>query len=1084
MQKKIDFMTLKEKIQNLLDQIPPSRRKKGEDYFDSQRVRCEEYKPQTCALFAKVSDHQVRLQLVGEEFTRCSCYLKTTCSHIAASLYFVLSQQKEPTVSIDPELDSLMQYFGLKQLPPPLPSPPEVVSQFKKIFFVIVQTNPLLARIYLGHFFGSNPKPTKVSSSSLFEIYSDGFQKTDKVLEILSDFLKKDQLREKVLSFEFEGGHSTLQKIVSSCSCYFKDYQKDPLSWENSVEAYFDWEIAEDFKTQKLVCRSDKPVVLLTDLDVPCYLDPKSGTIGYLHFQGSLQKVQAILKMPFIEQKNVQQVHDMITSVEPSLIRNKPKEVNIKSVDRFSHARLEIQIEEKPRYFYHNYSDEEEVVSAYLSFVYEGYEVPYQNYFQNQAILKEEKEIVTVQRSHKAEKKAVKLLNELGWDFQGDFLSFEIEDLQNSITEFMLNQKEKLEKLGWEITISEEFPVQDIYETEEWYIHANESTTDWFDIELGTLIDGERVNMIPFLSKLVAENKKQGDGNILEFLESKETVSFIAEGGKLIVVSADKVKNVLEPLLVEFENEESLKKDASQLHLSKWSSAVLNEMEKAEGFVRARWIGSETLRSFVDKIKQMKQLPQIALPKKLKCNLRPYQLEGVSWLQFLRECDLNGILADDMGLGKTVQTLTHILIEKESGRMKSPTLIIAPTSLMSNWLNEAEKFTPSLKVLILQGADRHDSFKKILKQDIILTTYPLLIRDKENYLPHEFHLLIVDEAQIIKNARTQSYQILQQLRARHRLCLSGTPMQNHLGEIWSLFNFLLPGFLGNERKFHSLFRRPIEKENNHARQQALNQRLHPFMLRRTKQQVIVELPEKTEIIQKIDLNSEQTALYEAVRLKAQERVMRAIAQKGLERSQIAVLDALLKLRQVCCDPRLLKLTANKRIRSAKLDYVMEILPQMIEEKRKILLFSQFTSMLHLLEEEMQQLKIPYSLLTGSTVNRKEAVDAFQKGSVPIMLLSLKAGGVGLNLTSADTVIHYDPWWNPSAEDQATDRAHRMGQTKNVFVYKLIMKGTLEEKILLMQEKKKALVNALMNADDVKGLQFSMEDIEQIFKPLS
>lgn len=438
-----------------------------------------------------------------------------------------------------------------------------------------------------------------------------------------------------------------------------------------------------------------------------------------------------------------------------------------------------------------------------------------------------------------------------------------------------------------------------------------------------------------------------------------------------------------------------------------------------------------------------------------------------------------------MGLGKTIQALSHLTLEKTSGRMKHPCLIVAPTSLMFNWRMEAERFTPHLKLMVLHGAKRKDQFNLIAQYDLILTTYPLLVRDKEILLKQNFYLLILDEAQFIKNSKSLAAQIALQIKASHRLCLTGTPMENHLGELWSLFHFMMPGLLGEEKKFSRLFRTPIEKHGNEERSQHLNKRIAPFLLRRTKDLVVKELPKKVETIRHVELDGAQRDLYETIRVTMQKKIRQEIAKLGLARSHIIILDALLKLRQICCDPRLLKTkTTKKKIaKSAKLELLITLIPELIEEGRHILLFSQFTEMLGLIEDELNKKKINYVKLTGQTKDRATPVKQFQNGTVPLFLISLKAGGTGLNLTAADVVIHYDPWWNPAVENQATDRAHRIGQNKTVFVYKFVAKGTVEEKILDMQQHKHALMKGLFSDKNTGKLKLSEKDLQGLFDPL-
>ncbi|MBM3202567.1 DEAD/DEAH box helicase, partial [Candidatus Woesearchaeota archaeon] len=500
----------------------------------------------------------------------------------------------------------------------------------------------------------------------------------------------------------------------------------------------------------------------------------------------------------------------------------------------------------------------------------------------------------------------------------------------------------------------------------------------------------------------------------------------------------------------------------------------------------SRWTfkGLEAITDLAKRLQQTRGIHAITPPRGFALQLRPYQLDGLAWLQFLREQNLSGILADDMGLGKTAQALSHLLLEKESGRMNQPSLIVMPTSLIYNWRREAQKFAPDLNILSLQGGDRKENFAAIPDHDVVLTTYPLLWRDEEQLGTHEYHLLILDEAQTVKNASSQAAQVVRKLKARHRLCLTGTPLENHLGELWAQFDFLLPGFLRDSKSFNSTWRTPIEKHGDKLRRNLLARRVKPFILRRRKEEVAKELPEKTIIVRTVELEGGQRDLYEAVRTAMNEKVQQAIASQGFARSQIIILDALLKLRQVCCDPRLLKLPSAGRVKErAKLDLLMNMVPELVNEGRRILIFSQFTSMLALIEAELKKHKLGYVQLTGETRDRETVIGRFQAGEVPLFLISLKAGGVGLNLTAADTVIHYDPWWNPAVENQATDRAHRIGQTRQVFVYKLVVAGSIEEKILVLQDRKAELAAGVLSEDTEALSKFGEADISALLEPL-
>ena len=551
---------------------------------------------------------------------------------------------------------------------------------------------------------------------------------------------------------------------------------------------------------------------------------------------------------------------------------------------------------------------------------------------------------------------------------------------------------------------------------------------------------------------------------------------------RYLTIPSEKIKPFL-AILLELFSGSRLDKDGA-LKISRFNAASLAEMD-AHSYGLFSIKGGDELRKLAQKLSDFKGIADTPVPGNLQTELRPYQKLGLNWLQFLREYSFAGILADDMGLGKTVQTLAHLLVEKQHGRMKNPSLIIAPTSLLSNWRREAERFTPDLNMLILQGTERKQLFYKIRDYDLIMTTYPLLPRDEETLLEHQYHYLILDEAQIIKNPLSKGAQIVRQIKSSHRLCLTGTPMENHLGELWAQFDFLMPGFLGDSAAFKKLYRTPIETFGNAEQKTRLSRRIAPFMLRRTKQEVASELPAKTEIIRSVPLYEKQAALYESIRLTMESKVREAIAERGLSRSHITILDALLKLRQTCCDPRTLPLEQAQKVnQSAKLDLLMELVPELLEEGRKILIFSQFTRMIALIEDELIKRMIAYSKLTGQTQDRDAAIQLFKSGEVDVFLISLKAGGIGLNLTEADTVIIYDPWWNPAVEAQAADRAHRIGQDKPVFVYKLITENTVEEKMIAMQDRKRALADSIYtDGSKEEALQLTAEDLTALFEPL-
>ena len=664
---------------------------------------------------------------------------------------------------------------------------------------------------------------------------------------------------------------------------------------------------------------------------------------------------------------------------------------------------------------------------------------------------------------------------------------------------FLERARPWLETQGFQIEIEDDFPYQ-VQEAEDWFVEVFEddlvSNNDWFDLDLGVMIEGRKISLVEPLGRLIAYRPQLLE-EIRELAED-ERIPLALDERHVLPVTVKRLRAWLGPLL-EFAGDEA------RPRLSRHNAASLVELEALPG----QWIGGEALRELGRKLLDFSGIEEALPAPGFRADLRPYQQVGLNWLQFLRSYGVAGILADDMGLGKTIQTLAHLHLEKASGRADLPSMIVMPTSLITNWCHEAALFVPDLKILTLHGPERALLFDQISKVDLIFTTYPLLVRDHEVLLQQEYHLLVLDEAQFIKNPKAHSHRVARQLKARHRLSLTGTPLENHLGELWAQYNFLMPGLLGDVRRFATVFRTPIEKQNDAERRTQLAERVRPFLLRRTKEEVLTELPPKTEVIRWVELTGEQRDIYESLRLAFDKKLRQVLATKGVAQSQIMILDALLKLRQVCCDPRLVKLSALPGRRSpvqaetssialeaeldhdedlhasssAKLGLLLGMLPELIDEGRRVLLFSQFTSMLSLIEEAVQKLGIGYVKLTGQTKDRETPIQRFQQGEVPLFLISLKAGGTGLNLTAADSVIHFDPWWNPAVEEQASARAWRIGQDKPVFAYKLLTKGTVEEKILALQERKRNLADNLLAGAAPSQHLITAEDLEVLFQPL-
>ena len=813
----------------------------------------------------------------------------------------------------------------------------------------------------------------------------------------------------------------------------------------------------------------------------PLYLDASRGLCGLADLKGmSTGQVSVLLKAPAMQ---IEALKKFRVDLMRQLGANIPMPPMLEPLPTLSGLTPKPCLVLRPVKL--TETDENGLIEAHMSFDYGGH----RNWWTGQGslvVVEAAEGRVMLQRDPAAELEAMSGLMELGLlSLRSGVFGMAGDGAQQTWMQWAEDDYAPLREAGFDVTVDDSL--------KGWIRHAeafsvnlqhqgdDEATSPWFDLSLGMEINGVRHNILPWLPELIAVAAHHPRDATTGLPDLPHFLYLPAPEGGFVRLPTDGLKPWMGALL-DLVGDRSHDFSGDSLKLSRMD-AMRTTAALGVGTV---WEGAKHLREMVQRLSGRSELPEIALPKSINAELRHYQQQGVNWLQFLREYGLAGILADDMGLGKTLQTLAHIQIEKDAGRLNLPALIIAPVSLMGNWKREAERFTPDLKSLVLHGKDRHEVADTINEHDIVIAPYSLLHRDRERWLKAKWHLVVLDEAQNIKNANTNAAQVASELHSRHRLCLSGTPMENHLGEIWSLFHFLMPGFLGSQKRFGELFRGPIEKLGDPEALYQLRSRVTPFMLRRTKSLVANELPPKIETVMRVELSGRQADLYETIRLGMEKTVREALSSKGLAKSQITILDALLKLRQVCCDPHLLKLEAAKKVKeSAKLEQLMEMLPEMLSEGRRILLFSQFTSMLTLIEAELLKHKINWVKLTGQSQKRDDIITRFTSGEVPLFLISLKAGGVGLNLPQADTVIHYDPWWNPAVETQATDRAHRIGQTQSVWVVKLVAQGTIEERILALQERKAALAESIYSGSvGRKQPLFSESDLVELLKPLS
>ena len=586
---------------------------------------------------------------------------------------------------------------------------------------------------------------------------------------------------------------------------------------------------------------------------------------------------------------------------------------------------------------------------------------------------------------------------------------------------------------------------------------------DLLKIDLSKIdFDIEEIRSIMQKYKLKKRYHRLKDGSFLD-LEENETMDFI---GSLLENEDISYKQIQEG-----EIEIPISRG---MYLDRLIQNLNTNVEKNDEY-----------KKMVNQISKREIEDKIELPKGLKSELRQYQVTGFKWLKILDNYKFGGILADDMGLGKTIQLLAVIQSYLEEEKNPKPSIVVCPSSLSLNWKNEIDKFAPNIKTLVIHGnaEERANQIENIEKYNLVITSYDLLKRDIEEYKAkdYKFKYIIADEAQYIKNNNTQNAKVIKEIKAETRFALTGTPIENSLSELWSIFDFIMPGYLYSYRKFKEIYEVPIVKESDEWVLKKLKMLIEPFILRRTKQEVLTELPDKTVSILNNEMQDEQLKIYTSYMANAKREVNEELKENGFEKSQMKILALLMRLRQICCHPSLF--ISNYTGESSKLNQCIEVIKDAVLSGHKILLFSSYSSMLEIIGEELKKENIKHFKLTGQTKvgDRLKLVEEFNSNNeIKVFLISLKAGGTGLNLIGADMVIHYDPWWNLSAENQATDRTYRIGQKKNVQVYKLITKDSIEERIYELQEKKAQLAKSMLSTETTFINKLSREDIMSLF----
>ncbi len=1054
----------------------------------------------------------------------CDCYVGRDCKHGSALAQCFIHEHfdRNSIATSEKVIDKWLDRFQAQ------PSRYQPNTQQKSLLYFL-KPNPYNEDDYftLG-IKSARPKNSGGWNSSVGSEYSAGSlinsaYANDDDVAVLTELMRTNQFGDTVKYFDL------FERIIKTNRCFWHTTYdlSDPITLSEPLEAQWQWlALGNSLHTLQLVLMEPSESIRIIKAQPLCFYDEQKNCFGKINTNTQCDFEAGLLNSPIFEEDKLPWIMSKLSMSLGDAVKRLPKpktkySQELTQPDVYLHFTTPVASNRQTGYVQVNFSYQGNLVNPHNERVTVTPLNVTERNTESRVESNSESDDDTNIDSENESSREVKIYRDLAFEQtvidKLSTLKFIVQpkpkrytytsqdDLDKAKTpefamlmqgrffwhHFLHQELSVLKDLGWHISFADDFyykalSTDSVFDAE--VIETDDH--DFFSLGLNLTIDGKKMPAFPILLSAIEQLPKSAllDREKEQLIPPESPIYVDLDNGGFVALRYQSVQPILKQF-IELFMPNALSHDGT-IALSRFQGHQTLSMLDDQGMVAK---GTSKLRVLAEKLKDFQEVTTIAVPEGLNATLRTYQHQGLNWLQFLREYQLNGILADDMGLGKTIQTLAHLLIEKQQGRLTKPVLIVAPTSVIFNWANEIDKFTPQLSYQVLHGSKRKDNFDCLerpeeldSKVDIIITSYALITKDLAHYCDQKFYYLILDEAHYIKNTKTKLYQAFLSLKAQHKLCLTGTPMENHLGEFWAQFNFLLPGFLGGQRQFTKLFRTPIEKHGELERKQLLNQRIKPFILRRTKDKIATELPPKTEIIQKLRIEGKQAELYESVRLAMDSRLKDIIADKGLKRSQIEVLDALLKLRQVCNHPKLLSLEGAKKVnQSAKLDYLMETLPEQIDEGRKILIFSQFTSMLSLIEQELIEAGIGYVKLTGSTTKRQEVVDKFQRGEVPVFLISLRAGGVGLNLTAADTVIHFDPWWNPAVENQATDRAYRIGQDKPVFVYKLIIENSIEEKIQKIQKNKAELAKALLS-EEVSDNKLSLTDdiLDSLLTPLS
>ena len=1059
---------------------------------------------------------------------RCSCYMEFNCKHVVAAL--LVAAQKMPQVpqgiATSPDVSRWMDRLTRISEPKNMLTKAEPATQYSektrdRLLYVVDPRGPNLSvRIYKGRMAaredvfgkrmslydinyllrGSRPPPSFVIQQDLDLIR--GLSEHG----LLGSVYTERGGQASYLARPPEPLGPLLEALCLTGRCLWSNDSEAALTWNlDRPRAELGWVMAADgAQSLALTCQS-RPITVLCAADHAVWIDTDAQKLGMLEGSVGFDLLYALRDAPKVSASDAQLVAKNLPPQIAGIALPRPRLIEtIRRKPATARAHLSLG-SGRARMMEYGSHETEEFSALKLRFSYEGQEVGLHD--RSDPSVMEGDQVVTLIRDHDWEAVCLERLYTAGatllenvefclpsdalmtYDLvfaDGPFYS-EPEDALL----FMDQHLPQLRAEGWDIDISKSWPFHISDSPAALHVETRSQRgsdfqgSGWFDLGFALEVDGTMLDMAPLMATALQRlGHSLSDGFAKREITLKAVRTALADQPFYVNIGVNRYIAVdLTPL-------------APVLQMILWNHLELSASHASEATLAAQLedalAGSDV--SFKDNagilplarsLMALSEVTAIQAPKGVHAKLRDYQCLGAAWMGALIAAGFGGVLADDMGLGKTLQVLTLLQARKDAKEF-GPSLLIVPTSLLHSWQEQAARFTPDLRLLVLHGPDRHAHADDIPNVDLVITTYALITRDRDRLCARDWPLVILDEAQTLKNPASQMAKTLRDIPAEGRLALTGTPLENSLQDLWTLMDWTTPGLLGDRKTFQTLFRKPIETQGDARAQARLNRRIRPFMLRRSKEEVASELPPKTEIIDYIELSKPQQQLYEAVRVTMDEKVRAAVAAKGLGQSHITILDALLKLRQVCCDPALVKLTAARKVsESAKRDRLMELLNELVREGRRVLVFSQFVNMLDLIAGDLDARDIAYVKLTGQTKDRPAVLDSFAKGAASVFLLSLKAGGVGLTLTEADTVILYDPWWNPAVERQAMDRTHRIGQDKPVFVYRLVAKGTVEEKIVTLQAKKQALADALFDPanEETTTNILDAQTLRELFAPL-